>query len=157
MDGSGSQDCQSAHEVTVEHTGFAKYVRGPIMLLLNQDAVVNPALQVAAATEVVIVTEDALEGKRALALNEMDQEALKYADLQPFAALDAAEVYAVLGETDRAIEWLDRSMRKGDDRAAWLRIDPLLANVRQHPRFKQILNSMEFRRQQRIALPAKQL
>jgi hypothetical protein len=40
-------------------------------------------------------------------------------------------------------------MRKGDDRAASLRIDPLLANVRQHPRFKQILNSMEFRRQQR--------
>ncbi len=96
----------------------------------------------------------ALEGKRALALNEMDEEALKYADLQPFAALDAAEVYAVLGETDRAIEWLDRSMRKGDDRAAWLRIDPLLANVRQHPRFKQILNSMEFRNQQRNALPA---
>ncbi len=98
----------------------------------------------------------ALEGKRALALNEMDEEVLKYADLHPFAALDAAEVYAVLGETDKAIEWLDRSMRKGDDRAAWLRIDPLLANVRQHPRFKQILNSMEFRRQQRIALPAKQ-
>ncbi len=98
----------------------------------------------------------ALEGKRALALKEMDEEVLKYADLQPFAALDAAEVYAVLGETDKAIEWLDRSMRKGDDRAAWLRIDPLLANVRQHPRFKQILNSMEFRRQQRIALPAKQ-
>jgi len=98
----------------------------------------------------------ALEGKRALALNEMDDEVLKYADLQPFATLDAAEVYAVLGETDKAIEWLDRSMRKGDDRAAWLRIDPLLANVRQHPRFKQILNSMEFRGQQRIALPAKQ-
>jgi len=93
----------------------------------------------------------ALEGKRALALNEMDEEAQKYADLQPFAALDSAEVYAVLGETDKAIEWLDRAMRKGDDRAAWLRIDPLLANVRQHPRFKQILNSMEFRRQQRNA------
>jgi len=98
----------------------------------------------------------ALEGNRALALKEMDEGVLKYADLQPFAALDAAEVYAVLGETDKAIEWIDRSMRKGDDRAAWLRIDPLLANVRQHPRFKQILNSMEFRRQQRIALPAKQ-
>ncbi len=98
----------------------------------------------------------ALEGKRALALKEMDEEVLKYADLQPFAALDAAEVYAVLGETGKAIEWLDRAMRKGDDRAAWLRIDPLLANVRQHPRFKQILNSMESRRQQRIALPAKQ-
>ncbi len=47
------------YELTVEHTGFARYVRGPIMLLLNQDAVVNPALEVAAATEKVTVTEDA--------------------------------------------------------------------------------------------------
>src|SRR6266478_1882715 len=47
------------YELTVEHTGFARYVRGPIMLLLNQDAVVNPTLEVAAATEVVTVTEDA--------------------------------------------------------------------------------------------------
>src|SRR6266850_447973 len=98
----------------------------------------------------------AVEGKRASALKEMDEEVLKHADLQPFATLDAAEVYAVLGETDKAIEWLDRAMRKGDDRAAWLRIDPLLANVRQHPRFKQILNSMEFRWQQRIALAKQQ-
>jgi len=47
------------YELTVEHTGFAGYLRGPITLLLNQDAVVNPALQVAAATEKVTVTEDA--------------------------------------------------------------------------------------------------
>ena len=47
------------YELTVEHTGFARYVRGPIMLLLNQDAVVNPALEVAGATEKVTVTEDA--------------------------------------------------------------------------------------------------
>jgi hypothetical protein len=47
------------YELTVEHAGFARYVRGPIMLLLNQDALVNPALDVAAATEKVTVTEDA--------------------------------------------------------------------------------------------------
>src|SRR5258708_12655098 len=47
------------YELTVEHTGFAKHVRGPITLLLNQDAVVHPALKVAAATETVTVTEDA--------------------------------------------------------------------------------------------------
>ena len=47
------------YELTVEHTGFARYVRGPIILLLNQDAVVNPALEVAGATEKVTVTEDA--------------------------------------------------------------------------------------------------
>jgi DNA-binding winged helix-turn-helix (wHTH) protein/Tfp pilus assembly protein PilF len=89
----------------------------------------------------------ALEGKRALALKDMDEELLRYADLWPFAALDAAEVYATLGETDKAIEWLDRSMRKGDGRVDWMRIDPLLANVRQAPRFEQILSSMEFRSQ----------
>jgi hypothetical protein len=47
------------YELTVERTGFARYVRGPIMLLLNQDAVVNLALQVAGATETVTVNEDA--------------------------------------------------------------------------------------------------
>ena len=47
------------YELTVEHTGFARYVRGPIMLLLNQDAVVNPTLEVAGATEKVTVTDDA--------------------------------------------------------------------------------------------------
>jgi hypothetical protein len=47
------------YELTVEHTGFARYVRGPIVLLLNQDAVVNPILNVAAATDTVTVSEDA--------------------------------------------------------------------------------------------------
>ena len=98
----------------------------------------------------------ALQGKRAMALREMDAEVLKHAELQPFAALDAAEVYAVLGKNDKAIEWLQRTVRKGDCRAHWLRIDPLLANVREHPRFKQVLNSMEFRRQQRSTIPLKQ-
>jgi hypothetical protein len=47
------------YELTVEHTGFAKYVRPSIMLLLNQDAMVNATLEVAGATERVTVTEDA--------------------------------------------------------------------------------------------------
>ena len=90
----------------------------------------------------------ALEGKRDLALKEMDEPMLKYADLNPFSALDAAEVYAVLGERGKAIEWLDSSMRKGDGRVEWFERDPLLANIRNHPRFKQILDSIAFRRQQ---------
>jgi lipopolysaccharide biosynthesis regulator YciM len=91
----------------------------------------------------------ALAGHRAQALKELDEQTLKYGDLNPFATLHVAEVYAVLGEKEKAIDWLDRAMRKGDGRADWLRRDPLLKNVRQHPRFKQILESMEFRRQQR--------
>ncbi len=47
------------YELTVEHTGFAKHARGPILLLLYQDAVVNPVLQVAPASETITVREDA--------------------------------------------------------------------------------------------------
>lgn len=47
------------YELTVEHAGFAKYVRGPILLLLNQDAVIDPILKVSAAAETVTVKDDA--------------------------------------------------------------------------------------------------
>ena len=47
------------YELTVEHAGFARYLRGPIVLLLDQEAMVNPVLQIAAATEAITVKEDA--------------------------------------------------------------------------------------------------
>jgi hypothetical protein len=47
------------YELTVVHAGFAKYARGPILLLVDQDAVVNPVLQVAVAAETITVTDDA--------------------------------------------------------------------------------------------------
>jgi hypothetical protein len=40
-------------------------------------------------------------------------------------------------------------MRFGDERAEWFQRDPLLANIRDEPRFKQILESIAFRRQSR--------
>jgi serine/threonine protein kinase/lipopolysaccharide biosynthesis regulator YciM len=93
----------------------------------------------------------ALAGHRAQALKELDEQTLKYGDLNPFATLHVAEVYAVLGEKEKAIDWLDRAMRKGDGRSDWIRRSPLLKNIREHPRFHQIVDSMEFRRQQRAA------
>ena len=47
------------YELTVEHAGFAKYARGPILLLLDQDAVVNPLLRIAVAPETITVRDDA--------------------------------------------------------------------------------------------------
>ena len=47
------------YELTVEYIGFSKYVRGPIRLLLNQEAVVNPVLQIPGATESITVRADA--------------------------------------------------------------------------------------------------
>ena len=47
------------YELVAEHTGFAHYTRGPILLLLNQDALVDPLLEVAAASTTVNVSDDA--------------------------------------------------------------------------------------------------
>src|SRR5581483_9417028 len=47
------------YELTTEMKGFGRYVRGPIVLLLNQNAVINATLSPAAASETVTVTEDA--------------------------------------------------------------------------------------------------
>jgi hypothetical protein len=58
--------------------------------------------------------------------------------------------YSVLGETEKALEWLDRAVRLSDERADWFRRDPLLANARDHPRVQQILDPVAFRQQQRV-------
>jgi hypothetical protein len=57
----------------------------------------------------------------------------------------------VLDEKDSAVEWLARGVRGGDERLEWFQRDPLLANIRQHSRFKQIMESIAYRRQQRNA------
>ncbi|MCI0355267.1 MAG: tetratricopeptide repeat protein, partial [Acidobacteria bacterium] len=91
----------------------------------------------------------ALEGKRAAALKEMDGEVLKYAAAVPGSTANAAEFYAILGDEAKALDWLERAVRNGDERDQWFRRDPLLANVRNHPRFQQILASIADRRQRR--------
>ncbi|MCX6577575.1 MAG: protein kinase [Candidatus Aminicenantes bacterium] len=97
----------------------------------------------------------ALEGKKSDALKRMDAESLKYAALALWSTLPAAEFYALLGEPQKALDWLERAVRSGDERAEWFQRDPLLAGVRSDPRFKQIMDSIAYRRQQRHLLKEK--
>jgi len=91
----------------------------------------------------------ALENKREEALRAMDEETLRWADANFFVTLHAAEFYAVLGDTPKAIEWLDRAVRKGDERVGWFQKDPRLASIRNDPRFQRIIGSIQARRKQR--------
>ena len=91
----------------------------------------------------------ALEAKKTEALREMDEQTLTYAGASYLGPLQPAEVYAVLGDTAKALEWLDRAVRWGDEREDWLRRDPHLAGIRSHPRFQQVLDSVAYRRKQR--------
>jgi predicted RNA methylase len=54
-----------------------------------------------------------------------------------------------MGDSEKALEWLDRAVRLGDDREAYLRRNPLLKSLRAHPRFQQILDAVAYRRKQR--------
>jgi Tfp pilus assembly protein PilF len=90
----------------------------------------------------------AVENRRTEALQAMDAEVLKYGNLIMFAS-NVAEFYAVLGDTAKALDWLDRAVRLGDERAEWFERDPLLASIRTEPRFREIVNGIRSRREQR--------
>jgi len=78
----------------------------------------------------------------------MDAETLKHAETKILATPEAAEFYAALGEKTKALDWLDRTARNGDERAGWFRRNPLLASIRNEPRFGQMMGSIEERRRQ---------
>jgi tetratricopeptide (TPR) repeat protein len=91
----------------------------------------------------------AVEGRREDALREMDDEVLKYGELLFFTS-NVAEFYAVLGDRAKALAWLDRAVRAGDERAEWFERDPLLATLRQEPLFRQIVDGIRNRRRQPV-------
>jgi Tfp pilus assembly protein PilF len=90
----------------------------------------------------------ALEGKREEALQEVDEGLLKFGVAHVMDTLEFAEFYALLGDAPQALDWLDRAVRNGDERVEWFRRNPLLANLREQPRFRQILESIAYRRRQ---------
>ena len=91
----------------------------------------------------------AAEGKRGEALREMDESLHKYAEANLPLCEGIATVYATLGDTDKALDWLDRAVRAGNEQAEWFQRSPLLANIQQQPRFQQIVESIAYRRGQR--------
>ncbi len=92
----------------------------------------------------------AMEGRREEALAAMDADVLKYGEFI-YGASHVAEFHAVLGDRPRALEWLERAARAGDERVEWLERDPLLAGLRDEPRFREILDGIRFRRRQGAA------
>ena len=88
----------------------------------------------------------AVEGSREEAMAAMDEETLKFAAAAFPTTLGVAEFYAVIGDASRALEWLERTVRNGDERAGWFRRNPRLAGLRDDPRFARIIASVESRR-----------
>ncbi len=84
----------------------------------------------------------ACEGNAEAARREVDREVLRWAELFNAAPAWVADIYSVLGDADTALAWLEKDVRGGNRRKSWFLRDPHLANVRKHPRFQQILDSI---------------
>jgi serine/threonine protein kinase/Tfp pilus assembly protein PilF len=84
----------------------------------------------------------AFEHDRARALKEMTPQTVDVIRLDPALGSMLAEFYAMLGEKQQALDWVEKAIRGGDERADFFASDPLLASVRDDPRFKAILVSL---------------
>jgi adenylate cyclase len=58
------------------------------------------------------------------------------------AAYDIGEVHAYRGEADAAVMWLERAYRQRDGNMVFLKVDPLLRNLRSDVRYKALLRKM---------------
>lgn len=88
----------------------------------------------------------ALEGQPP---KDVDDEVRRWGGVVAYMTYDIAALHAARGDVPGALEWLDRAVRGGDERAEYFRRDPLLGPVRNEPRFEQILRSIEYRRKHR--------
>ena len=59
------------------------------------------------------------------------------------AAYQIAEVYAWRGETERALDWLERAYAQRDGGLVDVKVDPRVASVRGQPRYDALLRAMD--------------
>lgn len=88
----------------------------------------------------------AVDGRSEEALQALDEETLKFSAAAFPSTLKVAEFYAVMGDSSRALDWLERAVRNGDERTDWFRRSPRLASIRDDQRFARIIASVEARR-----------
>jgi serine/threonine protein kinase len=88
----------------------------------------------------------AAEGKQKEASRAMDEETQKFARLCWPVTATTADFYTLVGDREKAIEWLHLAVSRGDERITYFRRNPRLAPLRDDPRFQAILRSVEARR-----------
>ena len=82
---------------------------------------------------------DAEEADRQIALTVRNQRAYGH---YHHAQYDVACIHALLGRTDKAIEWLDAAAHSGFPCGAFFERDPLLASLRSEPAFERLMGDL---------------
>ncbi len=69
----------------------------------------------------------------------------RFAEVHVLSAVEMASFHALLGEKQTAIEWLERAVRRGDERLTYFRRNPLLQPLHGYSGFSEILTCLEAR------------
>jgi adenylate cyclase len=69
---------------------------------------------------------------------------LKLTATRPVPATHFALIYNGLGETDKAFEWLEKGFVEHDPKMAFLKVEPKWNNLRNEPRFIELMRRMNF-------------
>lgn len=102
--------------------------------------------ELSAAQTVSIAWESyalAKSGKRGEAQAALD-ELLKMSATRSVPATHIAITYNGLGETEKALEWLEKGYAEHDPKMAFLKVEPKWNNLRDEPRFVNLMRRMNF-------------
>ena len=78
------------------------------------------------------------------AARELLREVLRMSEARYISHYNVALVYATLGESDKAIEWLEKGIEQRDPKMTFLKVDPKWGKLRSDPRFMDIMRRMNF-------------
>ncbi len=70
-------------------------------------------------------------------------ELIKLSSVRFVSGSHIAIIYNGLGETDRALEWLEKGYEQRDPKMAFLKVDPKMSNLRSEPRFVDLLRRLK--------------
>lgn len=131
-----------ALEIDSAHVG-AKFIKGSILAergeseeaiqLLVEAAAVNPTFQAWLGVAYSHLGQEGRARKIAAALSQGNEQ------IDPMAL---AELYAVLGETDRALDWMEKAHQQRSEFLPWAHQVPNLQVLKDQPRFIAIMRDL---------------
>ncbi|HYP29794.1 MAG TPA: protein kinase [Blastocatellia bacterium] len=84
-------------------------------------------------------------GERERAMDLIDDRVITNARVDQDIAYWLASVYALAGEKDEAIQWLERAISMGNENYPWLASDANWDGMRDDPRYREILRDLKAR------------
>ena len=83
----------------------------------------------------------AVSGEKSTAVEILDQ-LLKTRTTKYIGAVNIAGVYAVLGEENESLDWLEKALVERDPFLTWLNVDKEFVFLRSNPRFQTLLQKI---------------